>query len=220
MGWATHYIEKLRAGETVSFRPRGASMKGRIESGHLCTVAPVDCSTLSVGDIVLCKVHGAEYLHIVKAISGQRFQIGNNRGGIDGWIGANGILENAFVSSHKPELKPKSATRRVTSQLATIQALSYCLPLISTCAIQSEIAASEAMHNTRLNSDISILFRRKTRAILVMKNLFYAHSEKTGCPESQRQARIELAGLDGVDGLPGHIEGTGQLGLRPIALGA
>ena len=22
MGWATHYIEKLRAGETVSFRPR------------------------------------------------------------------------------------------------------------------------------------------------------------------------------------------------------
>jgi hypothetical protein len=50
MGWATHYIEKLRAGETVSFRPRGASIKGRIESGHLCKVVPVDCSTLSVGD--------------------------------------------------------------------------------------------------------------------------------------------------------------------------
>jgi hypothetical protein len=92
MGWAAHYIEKLRAGETVSFRPRGASMKGRIESGHLCTVVPVACSTLSVGDIVLCKVHGAEYLHIVKAITGQRFQIGNNRGGINGWIGANGIF--------------------------------------------------------------------------------------------------------------------------------
>ena len=67
-------------------------MKGRIESGHLCTVVPVDCSTLSVGDIVLCKVHGAEYLHIVKAITGQRFQIGNNRGGINGWIGTNGIF--------------------------------------------------------------------------------------------------------------------------------
>jgi hypothetical protein len=61
MGWATHYIERLRAGEAVSFRPRGASMKGRIESGHLCTVVPVDCSNLSVGDILLCKVHGAEY---------------------------------------------------------------------------------------------------------------------------------------------------------------
>lgn len=92
MGWATHYIEKLRAGETVSFRPRGSSMKGRIESGHLCTVAPVDGSTLAVGDIVLCKVRGAEYLHLIKAISGERFQIGNNRGRINGWIGANSIF--------------------------------------------------------------------------------------------------------------------------------
>jgi hypothetical protein len=66
-------------------------MKGRIESGDLCTVAPVEPSTLSIGDIVLCKVRGAEYLHIVKAISGERFQIGNNRGGINGWIGSNGI---------------------------------------------------------------------------------------------------------------------------------
>ena len=67
-------------------------MKERIESGHLCTVVPVDCSTLAVGDIVLCKVRGAEYLHLVKAISGERFQIGNNRGGINGWIGSNGIF--------------------------------------------------------------------------------------------------------------------------------
>jgi hypothetical protein len=55
LGWATHDTEKLRTRETVSFRPRGASMKGRIESGQFCTVAPVDCSTLSVGDIVLGK---------------------------------------------------------------------------------------------------------------------------------------------------------------------
>ena len=55
-------------------------MKGRIESGQLCTIAPVDSSTLAMGDIVLCKVRGNEYLHIVKAINGGRFQIGNNRG--------------------------------------------------------------------------------------------------------------------------------------------
>jgi hypothetical protein len=53
---ATRYIEKLRAGERVSFRPRGQSMTGRIESGQLCTVVPVDPATLLVGDIVLCKV--------------------------------------------------------------------------------------------------------------------------------------------------------------------
>lgn len=92
MGWATGHIAKLKAGETVSFRPRGNSMSPRIESGQLCTVEPVaDHATLAVGDIVLCKVAGAEYLHFVKAIQGQRFQIGNNRGGINGWIGPNGI---------------------------------------------------------------------------------------------------------------------------------
>jgi hypothetical protein len=92
MGWATGHIAKLRAGEAVSFRPRGHSMKGKIESGQLCTVVPVDPATLQVGDIVLCKVNGREYLHLIKAIQGPRFQIGNNRGGINGWIGANGVF--------------------------------------------------------------------------------------------------------------------------------
>ena len=67
-------------------------MKGKIESGQLCTIAPVDPVTLAVGDIVLCRVRGAEYLHIVKAIQGHRFQIGNNRGRINGWIGPNSIF--------------------------------------------------------------------------------------------------------------------------------
>lgn len=67
-------------------------MAGKIESGRLCTVEPVDPSTLSVGDIVLCKVNGREYLHLVKAIQGARFQIGNNRGRINGWVSANAIF--------------------------------------------------------------------------------------------------------------------------------
>jgi hypothetical protein len=92
VGWASHYIEKLRNGQTVSFRPRGQSMKGRISSGQLCTVEPVDPANLDVGDIVLCKVGGNEYLHIVKAMQGDRFQIGNNRGFINGWIGASLIF--------------------------------------------------------------------------------------------------------------------------------
>ena len=93
MGWATAYITKLKNGETVQFRPRGHSMRGKIESGQLCTVAPVeDHATLEKGDIVLCKVNGAEYLHLIKAIQGPRFQIGNNRGRINGWIGANAIF--------------------------------------------------------------------------------------------------------------------------------
>lgn len=92
MGWATFHIEQLRKGEPVQFRPRGNSMVGRIESGSLRTVVPVTKEELEVGDIVLCKVGGAQYLHLIKARQGDRFQIGNNRGGINGWIGMNGIF--------------------------------------------------------------------------------------------------------------------------------
>lgn len=92
MGWAAQYIEQLRSGKTVSFRPRGQSMSPKIRSGQLCTVEPVDVAALQVGDIVLCKVRGNEYLHLIKAVQGGRFQIGNNRGFINGWIGANGIF--------------------------------------------------------------------------------------------------------------------------------
>ena len=67
-------------------------MKGRIESGQLCTVVPVDPKTLVKGDIVLCRVNGSQYLHLIKAIQGTRYQIGNNRGRINGWISAKSIF--------------------------------------------------------------------------------------------------------------------------------
>lgn len=92
MGWASGHIAKLQAGETVSFRPRGGSMAPRIRSGQLCTVEPADHDRLMVGDVVLCRVLGAEYLHFVKAIQADRFQIGNNRGHINGWVGRNAIF--------------------------------------------------------------------------------------------------------------------------------
>lgn len=93
MGWATGYIEQLKEGKTVSFRPRGHSMKGKIESGQLCTVVPIaESDSLSQGDIVLCKVNGNEYLHLIKAVQGERFQIGNNRGRINGWVGIKSIF--------------------------------------------------------------------------------------------------------------------------------
>ena len=92
MGWADTHIARLARGETVQFRPRGNSMVGRIESGQLCTVAPLGDRAPVVGDIVLCRVKGAQYLHLVKAIQGDRLQIGNNRGRINGWITARQIF--------------------------------------------------------------------------------------------------------------------------------
>lgn len=92
MGWAAHYIIALKKGETVQFRPRGGSMAGKIDSGQLVTVTPLGEILPSKGDIVLCKVNGNEYLHLVKSVSVPRYQIGNNRGGINGWVTINQIF--------------------------------------------------------------------------------------------------------------------------------
>ncbi len=92
MSWASHYIEQLLQDESVQFRPRGNSMTGKIESGQLVTVVPLGTRTPRIGDIVLCKVNGTQYLHLVKAVSGERFQIGNNRGRINGWTSLRNIF--------------------------------------------------------------------------------------------------------------------------------
>lgn len=93
MGWATHYIEKLKNGETVSFRPRGNSMEPRIKSGAFCTVKPIlNINELTVNDVVLCKVNGNQYLHLISSIDSKgRFQISNNKGFVNGWINQNSI---------------------------------------------------------------------------------------------------------------------------------
>ncbi len=67
-------------------------MSGRIDSGQLVTVEPVRDTAIDVGTIVLCKVNGVQYLHLVKATSGDRFQIGNNRGRINGWTSRRNIF--------------------------------------------------------------------------------------------------------------------------------
>lgn len=92
MGWATHYIQKLQENEIVFFRPRGNSMEGKISSGQLVTVEPLKNHILQKGDIVLCKVKGNEYIHLIKAIDAERYKIGNNKGRINGWIRLNSIF--------------------------------------------------------------------------------------------------------------------------------
>jgi len=92
MSWAKFAIAALQQGKTVQIRPRGHSMKGKVNDEDLVTVAPCAPESLRVGDIVLVRVKGTDYLHLIKAIDGERFQIGNNRGGINGWVGKNGIF--------------------------------------------------------------------------------------------------------------------------------
>lgn len=93
MGWANQHIEDLNHGKTVQFRLEDPSMSGKIESGQLCTVEPVvTAMSLEKGDIVLCTVNGSPYLHLILTIQGPRYQIGDNRGHVNGWIGPNQIF--------------------------------------------------------------------------------------------------------------------------------
>jgi hypothetical protein len=92
VGWANYAIEKLQRGETAQVRPSGHSMTGRVNHKDLVTLAPCDPDTLNVDDIVLVRVRGNVYLHLIKAVDNhKRFLIGNNRGKINGWVGRDAI---------------------------------------------------------------------------------------------------------------------------------
>jgi hypothetical protein len=92
MSWAIHAKEALGRGESVQVRPRGHSMTGKVDDGDCVTLEPVDPTTLVVGSIVLVRVRGHDYLHLIKAIRGTKFLIGNNRGGTNGWVGPQAIF--------------------------------------------------------------------------------------------------------------------------------
>jgi hypothetical protein len=84
--WADQAIKELREGRATQIRPRGRSMTGRVRDGALVTLEPVDNDNLKKDDVVLAKVNGVVYLHLIKGIrQGGQFLIGNNKGGINGW---------------------------------------------------------------------------------------------------------------------------------------
>lgn len=94
--WAEEHVAALKRWETVQFRPVGGSMRGIIESGDLVEVEPFAGFEPKLGDVVLVRVRDFTYLHLIKKVeddeNGYRhFQIGNNRGGTNGWVDRNAI---------------------------------------------------------------------------------------------------------------------------------
>jgi len=68
-------------------------MTPRVESGTEVTVAPLS-SQPQKGDVVLARVKGRWMLHLVSGLSqnGQRVQISNNHGRVNGWTAASNIV--------------------------------------------------------------------------------------------------------------------------------
>ena len=83
----------LREGETCKVTGIGNSMTPILKSRQPVIVEPVtDKTALKKRDIVLCKVKGHHYLHLIHAIKNDKeYLIGNNHGHMNGWISRNQI---------------------------------------------------------------------------------------------------------------------------------
>lgn len=80
----------LLDGKDVTFCPKGNSMKPKINSGDKITVSPTD--EIKKDDIVFCKVKGSFYVHLVKAVQGDKYLIGNNKGKTNGWTNKKNVF--------------------------------------------------------------------------------------------------------------------------------
>ena len=91
--WATIAYDALAQGQSVRVRPRGHSMRGRIDDGDLVTLEPCRAEELKVGDIVLARVRGwLLVLHQIIDREPDRFLIGTTAGRADGWVAASDVF--------------------------------------------------------------------------------------------------------------------------------
>ena len=85
--------EHLQAGETCIVTGYGNSMTPKLKSGESVIMEPVNETTeLSKGDIVLCKVNGHYYCHLISSIKNESYQISNNHKHVNGWISRKNIF--------------------------------------------------------------------------------------------------------------------------------
>ena len=92
MGWVNDARKALSEGREAKVRPSGGSMRGRIESGQLVTLAPFGPDAIRVDDVVLVAWRSGFLVHLVKEVKDDRLLIGNNIGKINGWVAASDVL--------------------------------------------------------------------------------------------------------------------------------
>lgn len=106
-------IARLRAGEAVENREGGNSMVPLIYSKQPVTIEPVDTSKLEKGDIVYCKVAGRIYTHKVLAVREGQVQIGNNKGGVNGWTSLDHVYGIITTIEGRPVSGAREKVQRV-----------------------------------------------------------------------------------------------------------
>jgi len=85
--------EHLKNGETCIVTGYGNSMTPKLKNGESVIMEPVTENTiLEKNDIVLCKVNGHYYCHLISAIKNNSYQISNNHKRVNGWISKDNIF--------------------------------------------------------------------------------------------------------------------------------
>ena len=84
--------DHLQQGETCIVVGYGNSMTPKLMSGEAVIMEPVNEDTvLEKGDIVLVKVNGKYYCHLISAIRKNSYQISNNHKHVNGWVSKSKI---------------------------------------------------------------------------------------------------------------------------------
>lgn len=114
MGMLDAVADRIGGGETVEFRPTGDSMVPLIHSRQRVRVAPVDPALVAPGDIVLARVSGTVYLHLVSAVDAprRRVQIAGNRGRVNGWTGHDRVFGICLAVDGVPRPGAAAKVRR------------------------------------------------------------------------------------------------------------
>lgn len=84
--------QRLIIGETIKIKTSGNSMSGKIENGNFVTIEPIKERVLKKKDVVLSKVNGRLYLHLISGIKNDSYQISNNHSHINGWTSKKNIF--------------------------------------------------------------------------------------------------------------------------------
>jgi len=92
MSWIKEALSELNNGHEAKIRPHGGSMRGRIESGQLVTLAPASFDKVKTDDIVFIKWKGNYLLHLIKDKNESEILVGNNLGKINGWVAKDSII--------------------------------------------------------------------------------------------------------------------------------
>ena len=124
MGVLDAVAGRVASGATVEFKPSGSSMVPLIRNRQTVIVAPVDPVKLEVGDIVLARVAGTVYLHLVSSLdpTRNRVQISNNRGRVNGWTSCDRVFGICVAVEGVPRASSTGKVRAANAQSAPTSA--------------------------------------------------------------------------------------------------